>query len=388
MPRADRSERAGAPLVLAEAGIACIGVVLVMCAIAANQHWLDRHFLSDFFVARSTQVTVETNIRIASAVMGVVLALVIRRPLARFLIRDGARTVYLALAILASFGAAELVLRQSHLRAKEEVAARKEPRRHPDAYLGWLFVPSRVGYQRINGRQIEYAFDGSGYRVRSVAEPVGFERPTIAFTGESMMVGEKLMWDETFAAQTGKLMNLQSANVAVSGFANDQAYLRLRQEVQRFRHPVAVVTLFSPALFDRNLDDDRPHLVSGLIWYPAEKRSRLMTIARRLVRYRSDEAIERGIAVTREVLRATAIVVRARGAVPLIVVPQFGEEEPRERVLRHRILDEAGLPYVWVQLDPTWRVADDGHPDVRAARAIAAAIAGRLGAATPTKRSE
>ena len=77
-------------------------------------------------------------------------------------------------------------------------------------------------------------------------------------------------------------------------------------------------------------------------------------------------------------LRSTIDLARARGAVPIIVVPQFTPEEPEEREIRNRVLDEAGLPYVWVQLDGSWRVPDDGHPDARAAKAIAVAIAARL----------
>lgn len=358
--------------------MACFGTTLILAALLANQRWLDRHFLPDFFISRATQVRVETNTRIAVAAVGLALALAVRRPLARFLTRDPLRTLLIALAVISSFGVAELALRRSHVRAKEEVPAGKEPRRHLDAKLGWLFVPSRTGYQTSNGRRVEYAFDRNGYRVRSADSAVDFQQPTIVFTGESVMVGEKLPWDETIPAQTGSLMHLQSANVAVSGFANDQAYLRLKSELSRFAHPVAVVTLFSPALFDRNLDDDRPGLGPGLTWHPAENRSRLMTIARRLIRYRSDEAIERGVVATQDVLRAGADLARSKGAVPLIVVPQFGEEQPRERALRHRILDEARLAYVRVPLDPAWRVHDDGHPDARGAHAIAAAIAKQL----------
>jgi hypothetical protein len=69
---------------------------------------------------------------------------------------------------------------------------------------------------------------------------------------------------------------------------------------------------------------------------------------------------------------------RARGAVPLILVPQFAPEGPVERILRRRILDETGLPYVWVELDPSWRVPGDSHPDARAAHAMAVAVAARL----------
>jgi len=62
----------------------------------------------------------------------------------------------------------------------------------------------------------------------------------------------------------------------------------------------------------------------------------------------------------------------------LIVVPEFVPEEPRERELRKRILDDAGLPYVTVPLDPRHRVPDDGHPDAVASQLIATAVANRL----------
>ena len=200
------------------------------------------------------------------------------------------------------------------------------------------------------------------------------------FTGESMMVGERLAWRDTIPAQTEQITGIQSANIAVSGYASDQVYLRLKSEIARFRRPTAVVMLFTPSIFDRNLDDDRPHLTSGLVWRPPAERWRLSALARRVVRYRSAETIERGIATTREVLRATIDLARSRGAVPVILVPQFGRELPRETELRHRILDEPGFPYLWIQIDPRWRVRDDGHPDARAARAMAEAIAGRLSA--------
>src|ERR1043165_487088 len=124
---------------LTELFIAVAGIAMIVCAVAANQAWLDRHFLSDFFIPRATFLRVETTTRIVVASIGFLLALLLRRPLGRFLTRDALRTVLIAVAIVASFGAAELALRRMHLRAKEEVPARKEPRRHPDARLGWLF---------------------------------------------------------------------------------------------------------------------------------------------------------------------------------------------------------------------------------------------------------
>jgi hypothetical protein len=362
---------------LAEICVGCTGCALVVLAVAANQQWFDRHFLPAFFVTRAEYVRMETIVRIVIAAAGLLIAIA-ARPLARSIAGSPSRAVSIALAIVMAFGASELMLRRVHLRAAEEVPERKEPLRHLDARLGWLFVPSRVGYQSNNGRRVQYAFDGNGYRVPRIGQPVDRKQPSIIFTGESMMVGEKLLWSETIPAQTSQLLGIQSANIAVSGYATDQAYLRLVSELPRFKHPVAVVSLFTPAIFDRNLDDDRPHLESGLILKPASPRWRLMALARRIVRYRSDDEIECGVAVTRQILRATVQLARARGAVPLIVVPEFVPEEPRERELRQRILDDAGLPYVLVNLDPHHRVVDDGHPDAFASRQIAMAVAEKL----------
>jgi hypothetical protein len=363
---------------LVESVVACIGCALIAAAVAAGPRWLDRHFLPAFFVPRATLVRAESLLRIAAALLGIALAVLLRRRIARAVAADWTRAIAIALAIVLAFGAAELLLRRTRLRAAEEVPPRKEPLRQLDARLGWRFVPSHVGYQSNNGRRVQYALDRNGYRVPALGQPVDFDRPSIVFAGESIMVGEKLLWRETIPAQTGALLGVQSANLAVSGYATDQAYLRLASELPRFRRPLAVVFLFAPSIFDRNLDDDRPHLAAGLVWQPPAARWRLLTLARRIIRYRSDALIERGIAVTREILAAAVQRARARGAAALIVVPQFGAESPRERELRERILDQARLPYVRVQLDPRWRVPDDGHPDARGARAIAMAVAARL----------
>ena len=103
-----------------------------------------------------------------------------------------------------------------------------------------------------------------------------------------------------------------------------------------------------------------------------------MALANFLVPYHGDAEIDRGIQATRAVLLATADLARAHHAVPLVVVPQFGPEGPVERMIRRRVLDDAGLAYVQIPLDPNWRLPGDSHPDARAAHAIAVAIAARL----------
>jgi hypothetical protein len=169
-----------------------------------------------------------------------------------------------------------------------------------------------------------------------------------------------------------------AAVLAVHGFGNDQAYLRLETELPRFQRPVAVVSLFATTLFGRNLDDRRPHLGRGLVWQPARSEWRLQSLARLIVPYHGDGVIDDGVEVTREVLRATARLARARGAAPLILVPQFGPEDGAQRALRRRVVDESGVPFVFVEMDSSWRLPWDRHPDARAARAMAAAITARL----------
>jgi hypothetical protein len=361
-----------------EIAVASIGSALLVCALLANQRWLDRHFLPSWFLPRQWYVLIESSVRVVMAAVGVSLALFVRPHVGRFVASAPARVLHSAIAAVLALGASELVLRRVHLRAAGWLLVDEEPRRRPDPRLGWTFVPARTGHSTVSGRVVDYAFDPAGYRVRRVDEPVDPERPTILFTGESVMFGEGLTWEESVPAQVGAMMGVQSANLAVHGFSSDQAYLRLQMELPRFRCPVALVSLFMTDLFGRNLDDDRPHLGAGLVWLPPEQGSRLSSIAQLLMPFRSDDAIERGVIMTREVLRATVKLARARGATPLILVPQFGPEEQAEQALRRRILDEAALPYVRVELDPAWRLPWDRHPNPRAAHAIAAAVAARL----------
>ena len=363
--------------VTAEVVVAAIGVALIGFALAANQPWLDRHFLPSFFVPRVWYVRIQTLVRAGIAIAGLTIAVILRRPIARVATSTPAYTVAIGLAAILALGASEAVLRRVILRPTEWLSPAEEPRRRVDARLGWVLEPARTGQRVIGGRTIDYTVDGAGCRVRRLDEPVDPDRPSIVFVGESMMLGEGLTWDETIPAQVGSMLGMQSANLAVHGYSNDQAYLRLEQELPRFRRPVAVVALFMTALFGRNLDDDRPHLGPGLVWLPAEHASRLAALAALIVPYRSNETVDRGVAMTRDVLRATVALARSRGAAPLIVVPQFGAEDSAERALRLRIFDES-LPSLLVVVDADWRLPWDRHPNARAAHAIAAAIAARL----------
>jgi hypothetical protein len=369
--------------VLAEILVAAIGVALLACALEANQRFLDRHFVPSFFLPHHSYVVIQTIVRLAMGIVGAWLALIARPRAGRFAARTPARAFQIVIAGVLALGASELLLRYVHLRPAEWLSAADEPRRQVDPRLGWTWIPARIGHKNIGGRVVAYAIDPAGYRVQRVEEPVDPARPTILFTGESVMFGEGLTWEESIPAQVGVMIGMQTANLAVHGYGNDQAYMKLEMELPRFRRPVAVVSLFMTDLFGRNLDQDRPHLGPSLVRLPPEQRSRLPSLAKLLVPYRTDKTVDRGVTVTREVFRATNELARAHGATPLLVVLQFGHEEQAEQMLRRRILDDAGLPYLFVEVDSAWRLPWDRHPNAHAARTIANAISAQLRAQTP-----
>ena len=362
--------------------MAGLAALLLGWALAADQDWFDRHFLPVFFLSRESYVFGEKLFRASVIAVGLALLMFVRPVLAGFA-RLSSRAIFahamrISLAIVLALTAAELVMRRTFAHATAEGPSTEEPLRQPSARLGWTFIPSRSAHARVGGRDIAYSIDSHGYRVSGRDTPVDFRRPSIIFTGESIMAGFGLNWDETIPARVQSLTKLQSADIAVFGYANDQAYLRLKAELPRFDQPVAVVSLFIPSLFVRNLDDDRPHLEPDLSWQPGVPHLRLDALMRFLVPYHSTTAIERGIEATRAALLATAALARARNAQPLVIVPQFGPEGPVERMIRHRILDEASISYVQIPLAPDWRIRGDLHPDPRADQAIALAIVKRL----------
>ena len=366
-------ERAVTRLVV-ELLVFLIGAACIAIAIGANQRWLDRHFLPSFLWPRHWYALIETSVRVGVGALGAWVVTGARTRAGRLARREPALAVNVAIAVALALGASEVALKYVKIQPAEWLFPEEEPRRQPDARLGWTFVPSRSGHKTIGGRDITYTFDSHGYRVGSLDEQVDPDRPAILFTGESVMVGEGLTWAESVPARVSAALGIQSANLAVHGYSTDQSYLRLEADLPRFRKPVAVVALFMTGLFGRNFDRDRPHLLRGLVWQPARPRSRLTSLAQVFVPYRSNGAIETNLAITREVLTATAALARAHGALPVILVPQFGHDDERDQALRHQILDGTGLSYAFVEIDPAWRIPWDRHPDARAARAMADAV--------------
>jgi hypothetical protein len=369
---------------IAEGLVAAAGLLLIAIAVfIINDDWVDRHFLPDFFKSRAVYHTREAVARIVLAGTGLAMLLVIRRAAGRLAARGTLKgflqsglPILLSLAL--SLVASEMVLRTTYWHVAAEAPLSPEPKLQPDTRLGWTFAPSRTSHGELAGRTVDYTFDAAGYRVRAPGETPDLARPTIVFAGESVIAGVGLTWQESIPAQVEAMTGVQSANIAVVGYATDQVLMRLTSELPRFQRPSAVVVLFTPMLLAKNLTDDRPHLRPDLSWAPGKTPLRLEAIAVHALPYHGRGQIDASVAMTSAALKAIVDQTHARGAQALIVTPQFGPEEPAARALRRRILDDTGLPYVFVPLDPAWRLRGDAHPDARGAKAIAAAIAARL----------
>jgi hypothetical protein len=374
----------------AETATFLAGVGLILFAVIADRSWLDRHLLPHLFLQRSEQILWWMVERSLAILIGIALIMPVRRRVGRAF-RSGrgcdlcVNVLLMVAAVLLALLASELILRTGNWARVERWAQSEEPLRHVDPMLGWANIPARIGGESYQGRDIRYVLDADGRRIPDLAHPIDPRRPSILFAGESMMFGFRLNWPETAAGQIEKASGLQSVNIAVNGYGVDQELMRLRQELPRFTKPVAVVALFAPTLLERSLDSHRPHLDATLRWHAARPAWRLERVFKNLLLYHSTAAIDAGVAMTRSNLVAIVAEARARGAVPLILVPEFTPEQPVERRLRERVL--AGLPYVLVELDPHWSIPGDGHPDARANRAMADAVLAVLAAHLQPRRA-
>ncbi len=209
--------------------------------------------------------------------------------------------------------------------------------------------------------------------------------PTLVVTGESIAFGHGLKYEQTFAAILGERLGLQVVNVASGGYGTDQAYLRLRDVLERLDHPVAVLTVFHPVQLGRALQDFRPRLVlrnGALVLEGAASgfwsRWKLRDLWVNELPYLGDEAFAKTMALNAAIVQATSVAARSRSAEPLFVVPSFGPPrslgEHREAFILRELFEQQGQPYLLVDIDRNRIMLDEWHPDAVAARDIAAQV--------------
>ena len=297
--------------------------------------------------------------------------------------------------MVAALGVGEVVARRQHDRLMLGAGAHRPNGREAamtrfDPRLGWSYFPGRTTWTRVGDRHVAYAIDADGDRAATSDGHVDPARPTVLFAGESIAFGYGLPYDETFASLVGRELGVQAVNLAVVGYGNDQAYRRVLDALPRFARPLAVVTVFVPDQIERNVDEWRPRLGLApdgtLVSVPASSGPRLTKLLRRLP-YHGDEALR----VTAAILRATDEAARARGAIPLFVVTNYGPPCLRDEGDEAWIVDELfvrqALPFVRVDLDAEDLLPGflERHPgragraedrDRRRARAVRAARGG------------
>ena len=289
------------------------------------------------------------------------------------------RALPVAVAAVLALAASELVLRDVQLRPHGVAGARRGAAASADAQLGWTFVPVATGQNRIGGRPVDYAFDAAGYRVRRVDEPVD---PSPPDDPVHRRVGDVRRRPDVGRERSRRRSARCWASRARTSPSTATAPIRpicgSRRELPRFRQPVAVVSIFMTALFGRNLDDDRPHLDADLRWMPAEQIRGGLSLAELLVPYRRERTVDRGVAMTRDVLHATIDLAHPGSDAARPCAAARSRRRPRG-VVAPTVLDDAQIPYVFVPIIGDWWLPADVHPNARAAvRQIADAIAARL----------
>jgi hypothetical protein len=371
------------------------GAVLLGWSAIADARWAERHVLPSYCATGRAEWALARAAPWIAAALGAVAiwklapaaASLARRAAAR---ADRGMLAGIALAVVAALAAGEGVARWIHGRVTQgarwaggggAAMARADPR------LGWSYLPGRTTWTRVGGRAVAYAIDEDGDRAASSGDRPDPERPTILFAGESIAFGYGLAYEETFGSLVGRALGVQSVNLAVVGYGNDQAHLRVVDALARFARPVAVVTVFVPAQMRRNVEPWRPRLGLGpdgaLAGVPASEAPSLLRLLDELP-FRSGEAL----AVTAAILRATAEAARARGALPLFVVTNYGPPclrdggEGGEAWIVDELFVRQGLPFVRVDLerDDLLPGPFEKHPGPRGARKIAAAVERALAA--------
>jgi hypothetical protein len=366
---------------VAESLVAASALAALVWSWQADRDWFELHVGDHFCVFEPSQPERWKLWRIGGALVGVLLLVVVRPLLGRWVERVGGRQ---ALGWLAStMGAAILALLVSDrlLRTKGPVYPLLPPIRE-DARYGWSYPAHTTVTIPVDGRDVVYAFNDRGDRARTMDDRPDPARPTILIAGESTADGIGVPWEESFAGLLEQRLGLQIVDSAVHGWDAGRAYVRAMDELRDFSHVRAVVTLFVAQQLDRAESVTHPRFVlsqdGSLVERPAAPTWWIDSPVRKLVREVLHLHGEAPVAVTRAVFEATARSARAQGAYPLFVLTNWGPPclpdasgaPPIERTL----FEGLAVPHIRVDLDPAWENAATHHTDARGHVRLANAI--------------
>ena len=377
--------------VVVELLVVALVIVLLVAAYRIDRQWINRHVILLNGPPGSNEAW-KAGVRglfILAALVVLRLRSTLIESASKISLAGLARTaVPVLLAVVASVATVEALLRWMPPRVLRGRTVYPYGAPHPR--YGWTGKPSSTTTAGISGRDVVVAFNREGIRVRKQDDEPDPARPTILFTGESIALGYGLDYAETYPALIAERRGVQCVNLSGAAYGTDQAYLRLSDAMPRFERLVATVTIFIPLQLGRNLHDDRPRLVlrptGELELVPAASDFLSRLFIRRLLSnelpYVGDRAIDRTLTLTSAILRETSMRARARGAIPLFVVPIHGAmrplgEQERAWILRALFVNQE-LPFILVDLPPDQLLNGDFHPGPRGAETIATAILAAL----------
>jgi hypothetical protein len=360
-----------------------VGLLMIAGALGIDREWYEVHTLVRRCAVFPSEVEGVSRLRALLAGIGVLLLAVLRlvdRLLVRAARAAKARVsrggiLRVGLAVLLAVAVSEVILRlEFHAGQGLTAPTIALPPTHGDPRLDWVLDASKTTVLETDGRPITYAIDAVGDRVRSETEPPDPSRPSILFAGESVTLGLGVNWGEAYPALVGERLGVQTVNAGVHGYGDDQIYLSMLDHLARLERPIAVVTLAMADLLDRDVAAWRDHLVvgnDGLLVVAREqpeliRESPLVALVERVRPWDADASLR----VARAIFVATDRAARARGVQALFLLTNFLQpclpDASGRPAIEARLFDGLPVKHVRVDLDPTWILTSNSHPDARA----------------------
>jgi hypothetical protein len=372
--------------IVVEVLVGLLALGLLVFAIFADDAWFQTHMMYRYCVVDAASLPRAHVGRAVCAVLALALLALARPRLGRWASQRGLASLGGSMLRVVVPVVLALVVTDVFLRIRGRKPSPAPPRAVIEKrHMAWdIEVP----------RKAHHAVDVDGLRTRTPDDVPDLAAPTILFSGESVVWGHGLDFDDTLPAMVAARTRLQTVNLGVKGFGNDDSLALLERMLPRFEHPVAVVSFVLYNWIARNVVPGPTRLVlgaKGALEQPPPPSwslldgSPLFAVLRAVVPYRGDDAVE----LTRAILRRTAEVARSRGAYPLFVLTQClvrcHDAGPNGPWLATRLVEGQPFTAIRVELDPNMEIPNDGHPDPRAnaryadeiERALSGPLAGR-----------
>ncbi len=357
--------------------------IVIAWALRADEAWFDHHVLPNYCPCARSTLLWETVSRWGAVVAAIAWAALVRPKLVDWFGRPPSVAFLRGWVRVVAAVALALVVCDVYLRLKEprrdlEHQADLPPMRLDDSG-NYVPIPSRMKEVRVGTRTVRYEINAEGNRAASSVDAPDHDAPTLLFTGESVALGYGVDYSQSYAARVGHALGVQVVNLALTGIANDEAYVRLRDALPTYSRPVGLVTFVVPLQLERNVDDRRQHLVvhDGRLEIVPPSRSWWATSPlRKLVLYHSDAAIESA----RTIFLATDVLARTRKTRALFVMTNYGAaclpDESGTPRLERDLFSGLDLIHVRVDIPPDQRIGppDGGHPNERGHELLADAI--------------